>query len=104
MLSLSNETIAIIGFLLGPIGHTLYDYMFKLLEDPDLVFDITYWITMIASIVIGFFGALVQCAAIISQIPNGSQWFIFLACFAQGFMLSHVINKPIDYMRKGKKK
>lgn len=100
MLPLSNETIAIIGFLLGPIGRTLYDYMFKLLENPDLVFDKAYWITMIASMVIGFFTALVQCVIIIAQIPSGSQWFIFLSCFAQGFMLSHLINKPIDYVRR----
>jgi len=102
MLELSNELIAIIGFLAGPLGKTLYDFFWKLAADPDIVFDKKYWITMFASMGIGFFAALVELAAFLQNIPVGSQAYIFLASFAQGFMVNHVINRPVDYSRHKK--
>jgi hypothetical protein len=99
MLEISNEIVAIIGFLLGPLGRTFYDFLWKLLEDPDIPFDRRYLITLLASLGIAFFAGLVQCPGFISQLPEGSQAFIFLASFAQGFMISHVINRPLDYKR-----
>ena len=102
MLELSNELIAIIGFLAGPLGKTLYDFFWKLAADPDIAFDKKYWITMLASMGIGFFAALVELAAFLQQIPIGSQAYIFLASFSQGFMLNHVINRPVDYSRHKK--
>lgn len=98
-MELSNTVIALLGFLLGPIARTLYDYLFKVLDDPDIVFDKAYWITMIASMIIGFLFALSSAAAIIANIPEADRWFIFLACFSQGFMLSHLINKPVTTLR-----
>lgn len=94
-MELSNTVIALLGFLLGPVARTLYDYLFKVLDDPDIVFDRAYWITMTASMIIGVLFALSSAAAIIATIPEADQWFIFLACFSQGFMLSHLINKPV---------
>jgi len=103
MFELSLEAIAIIGFLAGPLGRTLYDWGWELLEDPTITFDQRYWMTMLASMFISFFAGLVECAAFILTLPPEiSQWshaLIFLFSFSQGFMISHVINRPLDHVR-----
>lgn len=99
-MQLSNTVVALLGFLLGPVARTLYDYLFKVLEDPDIIFENSYWITMAASMIIGLVFAFSQGATIVANIPEADQWFIFLACFSQGFMLTHLINKPLARVNK----
>lgn len=97
------ETVAVIGFLLGPIGRTLYDFFWKIVEDPDCPFSKVYWVSMAASLGISLFVGLVELPLYIASIPEGSYWFIFATSFAQGFMLNHLINKPIAHSLKERK-
>ena len=90
------ELAAIIGFLLGPPARTLVDFGFKALEDPEIVFDRIYWITMCLSLMITFLMAVAEASIKLVNLPPGSLGFIFLFAFGQGFMINHFVNKPID--------
>jgi len=96
---LSTETIAIIGFLCGPVGRTLYDFFWAIRDDPDLVFDRRYLITMVASIAISIIVGLVSLPSLYQNMPTGSDVYVFASSLALGFMLNHVINRPLDSSR-----
>ena len=95
---LSTETIAIIGFLCGPVFRTFYDFLWTIRDDPD-VFDRRYLMTMIASIAISIIVGLVSFPSLYQNMPTGSQGYVFASSLALGFMLNHVINRPIDNSR-----
>lgn len=97
-MALSNETLTIIGFLLGPIGRTLYDYLWALRDNPE-DFDRRYIVTMILSIAISIIVGIFFLPGILSNLPEGTWAYILASSFAQGFMLNHIINKPVDEMR-----
>jgi len=100
MIELSNETVAIIGFLLGPVARTVYDYLWKAKEEPDIIFDRRYWISMTISIVIGVIAAMAEAALFLNNMPVGSELVIFFSSFCEGFTISHLVNRPVDYLRK----
>jgi len=95
---LSTETIAIIGFLCGPVARTLYDFFWTVRDDPD-VFDRRYLMTMIASIAISIIVGLVSLPSLYQNMPTGSQGYVFASSLALGFMLNHIMNRPIDNSR-----
>jgi len=95
---LSTETVAIIGFLCGPVARTLYDFSWAIRDDPD-IFDRRYLITMIASIAISIIVGLVSLPSLYQNMPTGSQGYVFASSLALGFMLNHVINRPLDNSR-----
>ena len=97
---LSNEVIAVVGFLLGPVFRTLYDYFWKAKLDPDIVFDKKYWVSMILSIFIGVIAASIQTALFLTNLPQGSELAIFFSSLSEGFMISHLVNGPVDYLRR----
>lgn len=103
MFALTPEIICLIGFILGPIGRTLYDYGWALMENPDIVFDKRYWITMVGAMVIALFAGLVEAPVFLLALPPEiAEWgrpLLFLFGFAQGFMISHVLNRPLDHAR-----
>lgn len=96
---LSTETIAIIGFLCGPVARTFYDFFWTIRDDPDLVFDRRYLITMVASIAISIIVGLVSLPSLYQNMPTGSQGYVFASSLALGFMLNHIVNRPIDSSR-----
>lgn len=95
---LSTETIAIIGFLCGPVARTLYDFFWTIRDNPD-VFDRRYLLTMIASIAISIIVGLVSLPSLYQNMPTGSQSYVFASSLALGFMLNHIVNRPIDNIR-----
>jgi len=95
---LSTETVALIGFLCGPVARTLYDFFWTIRDDPD-VFDRRYLITMVASIAISIIAGLVSLPSLYENMPTGSQAYVFASSLALGFMLNHVINRPLDSSR-----
>jgi len=95
---LSTETIAIIGFLCGPVARTLYDFFWTIRDNPD-VFDRRYLLTMIASIAISIIVGLVSLPSLYQNMPTGSQGYVFASSLALGFMLNHIMNRPIDNIR-----
>jgi len=96
---LSTETIAIIGFLCGPVARTFYDFFWTIRDDPDLVFDRRYLITMVASIALSIIVGLISLPSLYQDMPTGSQSYVFASSLAMGFMLNHVINRPLDSSR-----
>lgn len=98
---LTPEQIAILGFMLGPIGRTFYDYFWAIKDEPGLAFDKNYFITMIASIIISLIAGIFYLFSFMQTIaqnlpPDSSAWFIFSWSFSQGFVLNHLINKPMS--------
>lgn len=96
---LSIEMVAVIGFLLGPIARTLYDFLWAIQGDPDLAFDKRYLVTMIASIGISIIVGLISLPTLYQNMPAGSQAYVFASSLSMGFMLNHIINRPIDRSR-----
>lgn len=99
----SLETIAIVGFILGPIARTIYAYLWKIRENPDMTFDKRYWITMVAALGTSFIAGLIELPMVIPNLPEGSVWFVFFSMFAQGFMVNDIINAPLDKIRSKEK-
>lgn len=93
---------AFIGYILGAAGRTLYDYLFKIVDNPDLAFDRRYIVTMLVSIILSMLTATVTFSAV--PIPDTSWSLVMFFMATEGFMLNHLINKPITYLTKIKKK
>lgn len=104
MLSLSTEQVAILGFLLGPIARTFYDFCWAVHDDPDLIFDKRYLITLAASMGIALVVGVFYLPTFYGSLPEGSDAYVFTASLAQGFVLNHVINRPLDSKRSREEK
>lgn len=92
--------IAFVGYVVGGIGRTVYDFLWKLLDDPKAVWDQKYTITFLISTIISFISAVALFSTV--QIPPdlavSSQFSIFIITFTQGFTINHLVNKPITYL------
>lgn len=91
-------TIALLGFVTGAIFRSIYDFLWKAVENPDITFDTKYWATMLISIILSFISAMVTFTMV--EIPGDGKPFVFLVTVSQGFMMNHLINKPVDYLSK----
>jgi membrane-bound metal-dependent hydrolase YbcI (DUF457 family) len=98
----SDHSVAVLGFLLGLSSHTLYDYLFRLKENPDLAFDGDYWIALTASIGTSIIIGMASLACFVPTLPEGSRLYTFSASFAIGFTLEHLINSPKEGGERGK--
>lgn len=96
--------LAYLGFIAGVVLRTLYDYLFKLLEDPNLAFDRKYLVTMLISLIIAAIGG----TALFSSLPlppsGAADFYVVIASFATGFMTNALINKPVTYLANAKHK
>lgn len=88
--------IAFVCYTAGGALRTLYDYLFKIMDNPELSFDRKYIATMLISIVLSIISALVTFTLI--EVPEGAESFVALSCLAQGFAMNHLVNKPVDYL------
>lgn len=92
--------IAFLGYIAGAVFRTLYDFLWKSLDNPDFSFDSKYWVTMILSVILSIISAMVTFTTI--QIPTDTGATVFLISVTTGFMMNHLVNKPVDYLSKKK--
>jgi len=90
--------IALIFYVVGAIFRTVYDFCFKIVEDPTIKFDAKYAATMIISIILSFISAMVTFTLV--EIPANGYAFVALAALSQGFAMNHIVNKPVDYLSR----
>lgn len=90
--------LSFLGIVVGSIFLTIYNYLWKLLGDPDLTFDLKYWITMLVAVLLTIMSTPLLFLNV--QIPQGSDFYIFITMVAYGFTVNQVINKPISYLVK----
>ncbi len=89
---------ALFGYIVGAGFCTLYDFMFKMISNPDLAFDRRYLVTMLISTILSLMSAAVTFSTV--TIPEGSTTAVFIWTLAQGFMVNHLINKPLALLSK----
>lgn len=87
--------LAFIFFALGAVGKTVYDYLWKIIENPDLAFDVKYLMTMLVSILLTILTSPVAFLNV--TIPVDGTAFIMLSSFAMGFTMNHLVNRPVSY-------
>jgi len=90
--------IAFLGYVLGCLGRTTYDALFKYLESPDTTWNQKYTMSLLISIIL----TLILSAASfpLDFMPAGSPTSILLSTFTMGFTVNHVVNKAISYSGK----
>lgn len=88
--------VAFLGYALGCVFRTSYDFLFKKLEADDVTFDAKYVTTCIISVILSIMTAMVT----FSQYawPAGDQASLFFQALTIGFTLNHLINKPVSYL------
>jgi len=94
--------IAFLGYMLGCVGRTFYDYLWKILEKPDLTFDTKYIVSMIISIILSFLMAMVTFTSLTMPV-DGAITAFFLA-FTSGFTINHLVNKGVSYLSEAGRK
>ena len=90
--------VALIGYILGGVLRTTYDYLWKIMEVPELIFDKKFVATMIIAIVITIISALVVFPTITVYIHYDTLSWTLVSCIGIGFMANHLINKPVSYL------
>lgn len=92
--------IGLLGYVLGGVFRTLYDFLWKIVEEPDTSFDKKYIATLIISVIITLISSIVTFPTI--QMPQDGAVTILLFTVLAGFAANHLINKPISYLTKKK--
>jgi hypothetical protein len=92
--------IAFLGYVLGALFRTLYDFLFKLLEAPETKFDQKYTVTMLISIILTLMSSVVTFSTL--QLPVGMPYQILLLSITMGFAVNHLVNKPVAYLAEKK--
>lgn len=92
--------VALIGYILGAVFRTTYDYLWKIMGDPDLIFDKKFLATMIVAILITAISAVAFFPTV--TIPTDTIAWTLLSCISIGFMANHLINKGVSYIAKRK--
>jgi len=90
--------LSFMGIVVGSIFLTIYNYLWKLLADPDLAFDQKYWITMLVAVLLTIMSTPLLFLNV--DIPLGSDFYVFITMVAYGFTVNQVINKPVSYLVK----
>ena len=92
--------LAFTGYVLGALFRTLYDFLFKLLEDPSIKWDQKYTVTLLISIILTLMSALVTFSTI--QFPADQPVGTLLVSVTMGFAVNHLVNKPVAYLAQKK--
>ena len=90
--------LSFLGIILGSIFLTIYNYLWKILRDSDVRFDLKFCITMLVSILLTITATPLIFLNV--TIPVGSDFYVFISMIAIGFTMNHVINKPVSYFLK----
>lgn len=92
--------IAFIGYILGALFRTFYDFLFKLLKDPSTSWDQKYTVTLLISIILTFISAAVTFP--LGMVLPSEPVVILLTTIPMGFTVNHAINKAAAFLTKEK--
>ena len=92
--------VIFLAFTLGAILRTLWGWLWKVLENPDLTFDRKYWLQMIVSIVLTFIFALTT----FSTLDLTLEWnpMIAFTFVTTGFTMNSIFNDILSFVRRPK--
>lgn len=90
--------IALLGYVAGAVFRTTYDYLWKAMEDPDAVFDQKFVFSMVVSVILSVMSAMVTFTSL--TVPLDGSTYVFISALTTGFMVTHLVNKPISYLSK----
>jgi len=94
--------ILFICFLAGAILRTVWGYLWKVLEDPDLIYDHKYTATLIISTILTtIFAATIFSQQTLPQQYDLMQVFSFISI---GFTANSLFNSPISHIINKEKK
>ncbi len=91
--------IQFLGFLIGAVFKSTYDFLWKLLQTPDTSWNHKYTMSLLISVILSMMTATVKLSTIQPPVENGVTW-IFLSSLTEGFLVNHIVNKPISYLSK----
>ena len=94
--------VALIGYILGAVFRTTYDYLWKIIEAPELIFDKKFMATMIVAILITAISAVAFFPTV--SIPTDTLAWTLISCIGLGFTVNHLVNKPVSYLTELKRK
>ena len=92
--------LAFTGYIIGALFRTTYDFLFKLLEDPEIKWDQKYTVTLLISIILTLMSAMVTFSTI--QFPADQPAGTLLFSVTTGFAVNHLINKATSYLAQKK--
>ena len=90
--------LALLGYFIGALLMTIYDYLWKAVNNPDLVFDRKYVASMLISTILSLMFAVATFTTL--QVPVDGVGYVMISTIAMGFMANHLINKPVHYFSK----
>lgn len=98
-LEIDIYTLGFIAYLVGTLFRTLYGYLWKMLENPDLSFDKKYWVTMIISMILSIIIAFTTFMGVLEQLPDTdvNRTFVFFTFVSLGYALNDMVNRPVSY-------
>jgi len=93
--------LALIGYVVGGLLRTAYDYLWHILDDPTATWDQKYTVTFLIATILSFISALVTFSSIEIPTQLGTTGILILT-ISQGFMVNHLVNKPVTYLAERK--
>lgn len=91
-------TLSFLGFILGAIGATVYPYGWKIMENPELIFDKKYAVTMLMSILLTIIVSPMVFLTVQIPVTAEGTLFILTASFSMGFTTNSVVNRPVSFL------
>jgi hypothetical protein len=91
-------TYALIGYILGAIGRTVFDFLLKKLQNDDMTFDPKFYATMIISIILTMIVSAFTFP--ISQVFGSDPASVLIAAGSQGFAINHIVNSLVTLQGK----
>lgn len=92
--------LVFMGYVLGALFRTCYDFLFKLLEDPEIKWDQKYTVTLLISIILTLMSAMVTFSTV--QFPADQPGGTLLFSVTMGFSVNHIVNKATSYLAQKK--
>jgi len=92
--------LAFLGYILGCLGRTTYDALFKYLETPDTTWNQKYTVSLLISVIL----TLIMSAATfpLDIVPTGNPSTVLLSTVTMGFTVNHLVNKGIAFLSQPK--
>jgi len=90
-------TLTFFGVMLGALGMTAYNFIWKIMENPELAFDKKYLLSMLLSILLTIITSPLLFLTV--QIPTTTEGttFLLLTSFAIGFTANSIANRPVSF-------
>jgi len=83
--------VAVLGIFLGCFVRTVFPYLKKLEENPDLAFDRKYAVSLLVSLVASVVAAVLIIPSF--QVPEGAGIVVFSVAFTAGWGTNDILNE-----------